>query len=77
MTPLETKIIEFIQETFGVTVASTTDPLVSSGAIDSMQVLDVAMFLETVADTTLDETDLIVENFDTVAAMAALVSSKS
>lgn len=76
MTSLETKITVFIQDTFGVSLQSADEPLITNGVIDSMQVLDVAMFLETVGNTTLEETDLVVENFDTVAAMAALVSSK-
>ncbi|MEL6886440.1 MAG: acyl carrier protein [Pseudomonadota bacterium] len=76
MTSLETKITAFIQDTFGVSIQSADEPLITNGVIDSMQVLDVAMFLETVGNTTLEETDLVVENFDTVAAMAALVSSK-
>ena len=76
MTPLELKITEFLNDVFGVTVETNDTPLVSDGLIDSMQVLEVAMFLEAEADTTLAETDLVVENFDTVTAMAALVASK-
>lgn len=76
MTPLELKITEFLNDVFGVTVETNDTPLVSDGLIDSMQVLEVAMFLEAEADTTLAETDLVVENFDTVTAMAALVTSK-
>lgn len=76
MTPLELKITAFIQDTFGISIASADEPLITNGVIDSMQVVDVAIFLETEANTTLAETDLVVENFDTVSAMAALVASK-
>jgi len=77
MNTLSNAIETFLKNSLGIPVASHTDPLVSAGLIDSMQVVEVAMFLETQADITLEETDLVVENFDSVEAMASLVASKS
>ena len=76
MTDIEMKIQKFLQDTFGIVVVGAETPLVSDGLIDSMQVLDVAMFLEEEAGVALDEADLVIENFDTVSAMAQLVSAK-
>jgi acyl carrier protein len=77
MTNLAIEIESYLKNSFGIVVDSHSSSLVSNGLIDSMQVVDVAMFLETLADVTLDETDLIVENFDSVEAMATLVTSKT
>ncbi len=77
MTNLATEIESYLKNSFGIVVDSHSSSLVSNGLIDSMQVVDVAMFLETLADVTLDEADLIVENFDSVDAMATLVTSKT
>ncbi|MEO9576105.1 MAG: acyl carrier protein [Tateyamaria sp.] len=76
MTEIEQKISQFMQDTFGVAVVTANTSLVSEGYIDSMQVLEVAMFLETEFGLALDEADLIVENFDTLSAMSSLVSAR-
>ena len=77
MTDLSQSIQTFLKDSLGIAVDGVSTPLVSGGLIDSMQVVEVAMFLETQADITLDENDLVVENFDSIEAMASLVASKA
>lgn len=77
MTAYAEKIEVYLKDTLGIPVESHATPLVSAGLIDSMQVVEIATFLESSADILLDESDLIVENFDSVEAMAALVAAKT
>lgn len=50
--------------------------LIASGIIDSLAVLDIIEFLEGRFDIMFDPEDLTGENFDSIAAMAALVRER-
>lgn len=51
--------------------------LIASGLIDSFAVVEILDFLEKRFDVVFDPDDLTGENFDSIAAMAALVRERS
>lgn len=75
---------EVIHEYFKSQPDIATDPatlsydqsLIASGIIDSLAVLDIIEYLEGRFDIMFDPEDLTGENFDSIAAMAALVRSR-
>jgi acyl carrier protein len=50
-----------------------TDPLLESGIIDSMGVLDVVGFIEAEFKITIDDEDLTPENFQNIRQISAFV----
>ena len=55
---------------------SNSDSLLESGVLDSLAVMKLATFLEGKYGITIAEDDLMPEYFDTIDAVAALVTSK-
>ena len=53
-----------------------TESLLESGVIDSASMVDLITFLEKTYRISIDEDDLIPENFDSVAAIAGYVQNK-
>jgi acyl carrier protein len=53
-----------------------TDPLIESGIIDSMGVLDVVAFIESEFKVTIEDEELIPDNFRSIAQMAAYIEKK-
>jgi acyl carrier protein len=53
-----------------------TDLLLQSGIIDSMGILDLVGHLETTFDISVDDDDLVPENFDSIVTIAAFVEKK-
>jgi len=52
------------------------DPLLESGVIDSLGVLDLVAFIETEFKVIVDDEDLIPENFQSIARIACYVEKK-
>jgi len=52
------------------------DPLLESGIIDSLGVLDVVSFLESEFKITINDDDLTPENFQNIAQITAFVQKK-
>jgi len=52
------------------------DPLVSGGLIDSFGLVELALFVENEFGVHLDDTELNVDHFDTLAELAALILSR-
>jgi acyl carrier protein len=52
------------------------DPLLSGGLIDSFRLIDLALFVEQEFGVHLDDTELNVDHFDTLADLAALIHSR-
>ncbi len=50
--------------------------LISSGLVDSMSLVDLALFVEERFGVKIDDTELNAQNFDTLAELAALVESR-
>jgi acyl carrier protein len=76
---IETKIMSFIRETFPRAreqALSNTDSLLDNRIIDSMDILDLVAFIETEFEITVDGEDLLPENFQTIASLAAFVKTK-
>jgi acyl carrier protein len=57
-------------------VLKDTDSLLENGVIDSMGVLDLVEFIETQFNVTVDDEDLVPENFQNIARIAAYVEKK-
>lgn len=53
-----------------------TDPLLESGVIDSLGVLDLVAFIESEFTITVDDEELLPENFQDIARIAAYVERK-
>ena len=52
-------------------------PLLESGIVDSLGVLDLINFIEEAFQLTVSEEDLLPENFETIARMAGFVQGKN
>ena len=50
--------------------------LIDGGYIDSIQILDLAMFIEETYEVTLDADDMVVENFASINAIVNYMSQK-
>ena len=51
-------------------------PLLENGVIDSLGIFEMVQFLERDLGTSVDDEDLLLENFGTIADIARLVESK-
>jgi len=75
------RIREFIKKHFPLarnqSVIEDDSPLLTSGIIDSMGVLDLITFIEEEFKIAITEDDLLPENFETVARMAGFVQGKN
>jgi acyl carrier protein len=52
------------------------EALISSGLIDSMSLVDVALMVEDIYSVHIDDTELNAETFDTLTQLAELVQSR-
>lgn len=55
---------------------SDTDSFVGSGIIDSTGIMELVMFIEETFDVSLDDSELIPENLDSVANVESFVDRK-
>jgi acyl carrier protein len=55
---------------------SETDPLISSGLIDSLSLVDIALFVEESYQVIIDDTELNAETFDNLAELEAIILSR-
>jgi acyl carrier protein len=53
-----------------------TEPLISSGLIDSFSLVDLGLFVEDQFGVRLDDTELNAQTFDTLAQLAALIQQR-
>lgn len=78
-TPISHSMKQFILDQFPSSRRRSledTDPLLESGLIDSMGVLDLVAFIETEFKVTVDDEELIPDNFQNIARIAAFVEKK-
>lgn len=76
---VQTGIRQFILDKFPLArkqQIKDSDPLLESGMVDSMGVLDVVGFLEQEYSIVVEDEDLIPENFQTIARIAAFVQGR-
>jgi acyl carrier protein len=76
------RIREFVAETFRLPAGEEgafgdEESLLANGVIDSMGILALVTFTEEAFGIAVDDDDLVPENFDSIAALAALVERKS
>jgi acyl carrier protein len=57
-------------------VLSPDQPLLSSGMVDSLNLVNVAAYVEDTFRVILDDSELNKETFDTLAQLAALIHSR-
>jgi acyl carrier protein len=57
-------------------VIGLDEKLISSGLIDSFNLMDVALFVEDTFGVRIDDTELNAETFDSLAQLAALIESR-
>lgn len=53
-----------------------TEPLISSGLIDSFSLVDLALFVENNFGVRIDDTELNADTFDTLEQLAALIRQR-
>ncbi|MCB2102097.1 MAG: acyl carrier protein [Rhodobacterales bacterium] len=61
-------LLTFLEQDLGLPTADVTDsdPLFSSGLLDSFVMVDLIMFLETATEVEVDPTDVSLDNFDSI-----------
>ena len=57
-------------------VITADESLISSGLIDSFNLMDLALFIEDTFGVRVEDTELNAETFDTLEQWAALISSR-
>ncbi len=55
---------------------AATEPLISSGLIDSLSLMDLALFVEDTFGVRIEDTELNADTFDSLEALAALIQRK-
>ena len=57
-------------------VISPEEPLISSGLIDSFNLMDLALFIEDTFGARIEDTELNSQSFDNLSQLAQLIKSK-
>jgi acyl carrier protein len=57
-------------------VISATEPLISSGLIDSFSLMDVSLFVENTFGVRIEDTELNADTFDSLEQLARLIMSR-
>jgi acyl carrier protein len=79
-TPIHDKIRSFVVEKFPAAKKRSLDenvPLLASGIVDSLGMLDLVSFLEESFAIQLSDDELTPENFATIGTLAAFVDRKT
>lgn len=72
MAPRE-QIRQFVRESFFVDAFDDDQSFLASGLIDSLGILQLVTFVESTFGLQVPDTDLVPENFDSVANIAAYI----
>ena len=79
MSEIITKLSEFISGTIlkqPNRKIDPSEPLISSGLIDSFSLMDVALFVEDNFGVRIEDTELNAETFDNLTQLASLIESR-
>lgn len=79
MSEINTRLSEFISGTILKQPNRTIDPsepLISSGLIDSFSLMDVALFVEDNFGVRIEDTELNAETFDNLSQLTSLIESR-
>jgi len=75
---IESELIEYLENEAGIGEGlGRTDALISSGTLDSFDVVQLLSVLTEKYSITVSAFDVNVENFDTVAAISELILSRA
>ena len=55
---------------------AASEPLISSGVIDSFSLMDIALFVEDTFGVRIEDTELNADTFDNLTQLAALITSR-
>jgi acyl carrier protein len=67
------RVRQFIKDTFFVDEIGDDESFLGSGAIDSLGIMQLVALVESETATRVPDTDLVPENFDSIARIAAYV----
>ena len=70
---VQDRLRQFIKDTFLVDEVKDDESFLTSGIIDSLGVMQLVGFVEAELGTKVPDTDLVPENFDSIARIAAYV----
>ena len=70
---VQDRVRQFIKDTFLVDEVGDDDSFLTNGIIDSLGVMQLVTFIESEYGVGVADTDLVPENFDSVARVAAYV----
>jgi acyl carrier protein len=70
---VQDRVRQFIKDTFLVDEVGDDDSFLANGIIDSLGVMQLVTFIESEYGVGVADTDLVPENFDSVARVAAYV----
>jgi methoxymalonate biosynthesis acyl carrier protein len=77
---VESSVREFLKDQVAVQEGkddiATDESLLDSGVLDSASILELVSFLEERFSFTIDDEELVPENFETVDSIVSLVTSK-
>jgi D-alanine--poly(phosphoribitol) ligase subunit 2 len=73
----EMTLIEFLQDQRQIDGVGPDTVLFSDGTIDSVGMIDLITFIETVDNIEIAQADVTLENFDTVSQILSYVRSKA
>ena len=76
MNSLSDGIQDFLENKLLLEGIDKDTALIDGGYIDSIQILDLAMFIEETYEVTLDADDMVVENFASINAIVNYMSKK-
>ncbi|MCA1900341.1 MAG: acyl carrier protein [Chloroflexi bacterium] len=57
-------------------VISATEPLISSGLVDSFSLMDLSLFVEDTFGVRIEDTELNADTFDSLEQLAKLIMSR-
>lgn len=70
---LQDQLKQFIMDNFFVDEIGEDDSFLDGGVIDSLGVMQLVAFIESVLGGKIPDTDLVPENFDSIARIVAYV----
>lgn len=75
----EDRLRRFLSERLQVDVTPVTDdfPLIENGVIDSLGIFEIVQYIEDEFSVTIEDEDLVVDNFGTLGDMARLIGART
>lgn len=74
----EDRLRRFLSEQLRVDVTPVTDdfPLIENAVIDSLGIFEIVQFIEEEFGVTVEDEDLVIDNFGTIADIAQLIGAR-